>query len=308
MPVRINENLPAYEILTSENIFVMSEQRAETQDIRPLRIAILNIMPTKVVTETQLLRLLGNTPLQVDITFLHPSTHLPKNTPREHLESFYRTFDEIKNQKFDGFIITGAPVEQLDFNQVNYWEELCDIMAWARTNVFSTMYICWGAQAGLYYNYGIPKYPTGKKISGVYLHKKCEDNNKLLRGFDDEFYAPHSRYTTVLREDINKHPQLSILAESDEAGVYLIVGRQGREVYVTGHPEYERETLRLEYERDINNGLEIDKPVHYFVDDEPQKGTKVLWRGHANLLFSNWLNYCVYQETPYEIEKIQQAE
>lgn len=304
MPVRINSKLPAFKQLTNENIFVMSEERAVSQDIRPLKLAILNIMPTKIVTETQLLRLLGNTPLQVDVTFLRTSTHNPKNTPLEHLESFYRTFEQIRGMKFDGLIITGAPVEKLEFSQVHYWNELTDIMKWSRKNVYSTMHICWGAQAGLYYNYGIEKRVLDKKLSGVYLHQTAGGHNLLIRGYDDYFYAPHSRYTSIDRQDVDKHPELTVLAESEKAGIYLIVGREGREVYVTGHPEYDNDTLKLEYIRDLEKGIEPDIPENYFPNDDADRSPVNLWRGHANLLFSNWLNYCVYQETPYKLDDI----
>ena len=301
MPVRISRELPAYAQLTNENIFVMSEQRAVSQDIRPLKLAILNIMPTKIVTETQLLRLLGNTPLQVDVTFLRTSTHASKNTPLEHLESFYRTFEQIRGQKFDGLIITGAPVERLEFNQVNYWDELKDIMSWSKNNVYSTMHICWGAQAGLYYNYGIEKHVLDKKLSGVFLHQTLGGSQKLIRGYDDYFYA---RYTGVKREDVDKHPELTVLAQSEQAGVYLIIGRNGREVYIMGHPEYDNDTLALEYRRDLEKGISPEIPENYFPDGNVNERPLNLWRGHANLLFSNWLNYCVYQETPYELNDI----
>ena len=304
MPVRISRELPAYAQLTNENIFVMSEQRAVSQDIRPLKLAILNIMPTKIVTETQLLRLLGNTPLQVDVTFLRTSTHASKNTPLEHLESFYRTFEQIRGQKFDGLIITGAPVERLEFNQVNHWDELKDIMSWSKNNVYSTMHICWGAQAGLYYNYGIEKHVLDKKLSGVFLHQTLGGSQKLIRGYDDYFYAPHSRYTGVKREDVDKHPELTVLAQSEQAGVYLIIGRNGREVYIMGHPEYDNDTLALEYRRDLEKGISPEIPENYFPDGNVNERPLNLWRGHANLLFSNWLNYCVYQETPYELNDI----
>ena len=304
MPVRISRELPAYAQLTNENIFVMSEQRAVSQDIRPLKLAILNIMPTKIVTETQLLRLLGNTPLQVDVTFLRTSTHASKNTPLEHLESFYRTFEQIRGQKFDGLIITGAPVERLEFNQVNYWDELKDIMSWSKNNVYSTMHICWGAQAGLYYNYGIEKHVLDKKLSGVFLHQTLGGSQKLIRGYDDYFYAPHSRYTGVKREDVDKHPELTVLAQSEQAGVYLIIGRNGREVYIMGHAEYDNDTLALEYRRDLEKGISPEIPENYFPDGNVNERPLNLWRGHANLLFSNWLNYCVYQETPYELNDI----
>ena len=291
MPVRISRELPAYAQLTNENIFVMSEQRAVSQDIRPLKLAILNIMPTKIVTETQLLRLLGNTPLQVDVTFLRTSTHASKNTPLEHLESFYRTFEQIRGQKFDGLIITGAPVERLEFNQVNYWDELKDIMSWSKNNVYSTMHICWGAQAGLYYNYGIEKHVLDKKLSGVFLHQTLGGSQKLIRGYDDYFYAPHSRYTGVKREDVDKHPELTVLAQSEQAGVYLIIGRNGREVYIMGHPEYDNDTLALEYRRDLEKGISPEIPENYFPDGNVNERPLNLWRVHANLLFSNLLNY-----------------
>ena len=261
-------------------------------------------MPTKIVTETQLLRLLGNTPLQVDVTFLRTSTHASKNTPLEHLESFYRTFEQIRGQKFDGLIITGAPVERLEFNQVNYWDELKDIMSWSKNNVYSTMHICWGAQAGLYYNYGIEKHVLDKKLSGVFLHQTLGGSQKLIRGYDDYFYAPHSRYTGVKREDVDKHPELTVLAQSEQAGVYLIIGRNGREVYIMGHPEYDNDTLALEYRRDLEKGISPEIPENYFPDGNVNERPLNLWRGHANLLFSNWLNYCVYQETPYELNDI----
>ncbi|MBR3751360.1 MAG: homoserine O-succinyltransferase [Clostridia bacterium] len=306
MPVRIDENLPAFAQLTKENIFVMSSQRAAMQDIRPLKIAIFNIMPTKEVTETQLLRLIGNTPLQVDITLLHPASYTSKNTPPEHLNSFYRTFADIKDTKFDGLIITGAPVEKKDFEDVLYWDELKQLIKWSRTNVYSTMYICWGAQAGLFYNYGINKERMEKKLSGVYEHKKANITHKLIRGFDDTFYAPHSRYTTVRKEDILACPELTLLAESKDAGVFLIEGKNGREVYVTGHPEYDVDTLALEYRRDLAKGIDPDIPANYFPDDDPDQKPNVRWKGHANLLFCNWLNYCVYQETPYTIEDIKE--
>lgn len=304
MPIRIPENLPTTEILTSENIFVMGENRAEHQDIRPLEIAILNLMPTKIVTETQLLRLLGNSPLQVNITLLHPKTHTPKNTPHDHLLKFYKTFDYIMNQKFDGLVITGAPVEQLDYEEVDFWDELTRIMDWAEHSVFSTMFICWGAQAGLFYHYGIPKYPLSKKVFGVFSHRVTKQHVKLLRGFDDKFYAPHSRHAEVRKGDIEKIPVLEILAESREAGVYLVVSQDGRQVFVTGHPEYDPVTLKWEYDRDVQKGLSIAIPINYYPGDDPSRAPVVKWRSHANLLFSNWLNYYVYQETPYDLKEI----
>lgn len=302
MPIIIPENLPASKILTEENVFVMHEERAIHQDIRPLKIVLLNLMPTKIQTETQILRLLGNTPLQVDVTLLHMEDHKSKNTPQEYLLKFYNTFKDIKDQRFDGMIITGAPVEKLEFKDVDYWDELKEIMDFTVTNVTSTLHICWGAQAGLYYHYGIPKYILSKKLFGVFKHKVCCKNVKLLRGFDNEFYAPHSRYTEVLREDIEKVPELNILAESDEAGVYIVGTKNGKQIFVMGHSEYDPLTLKGEYDRDIDKGLDIDVPKNYFEDDNPEREPIVRWRAHANLLFSNWLNYYVYQETPYNIK------
>lgn len=304
MPIKIPNNLPATEILTNENIFVMTEERAIHQDIRPLKIAILNLMPTKIVTETQLLRLIGNTPIQVDVVLLHPQTHTSKNTAEEHLEMFYKTFDEIKDDKFDGLIITGAPVEQLDFEQVNYWEELTQIMDWSKHNVYSTLHICWAAQAGLYYHYGIPKYPLAEKAFGIFEHQVIKKNVKLLRGFDDLFYAPHSRHTEVKAEDIEKVPQLELLAISEEAGVYIVMAKENRHIFVTGHSEYDPLTLKAEYDRDIAKGLTIKVPKNYFPNDDPKNPPIVKWRGHANLLFANWLNYYVYQETPYNLNEL----
>jgi len=304
MPVKIPDNLPAKQILQNENIFVMDEKRANQQDIRPLRIAIFNIMPTKIVTETQLLRLIGNTPLQVDVVFLHPESHVSKNTPEEHLAAFYKTFSEVSDETFDGMIITGAPVERMPFEDVNYWKELNGIMEWAYHNVTSTMYICWGAQAGLYYHYGIPKYDVGEKIFGVFPHYVSKKNVKLLRGFDDVFYVPHSRYTEVRREDIEKVPEIEILSESPDSGVYIVASRDGRQIFVTGHSEYDPDTLKREYDRDIAKGLDISIPCNYYPDNDPSKEPIVRWRSHSNLLFSNWLNYYVYQETPYDLKKI----
>ena len=304
MPIKIPDNLPATEILSSENIFVMSENRAFHQDIRPLKIAILNIMPTKVTTETQILRLLSNSPLQIEIVLLHPKTHTSKNTPEKHLMAFYKTFDDIKDEKFDGMVITGAPVEQLEFEEVNYWEELKQIMDWKVNNVTSTLHICWGAQAALYYHFGIPKYPLEKKMFGVFSHTTCKKNVKLLQGFDDEFLAPHSRHTEIRRADIEKIPNLEILAESEDAGVYIVATKNGRKVFVTGHSEYDPFTLKAEYERDVAKGLDIEKPKNYFPNDDPTGEPIVKWRGHSNLLFSNWLNYYVYQETPYDLSEI----
>ncbi|MGF7184860.1 homoserine O-succinyltransferase [Desulfitispora alkaliphila] len=304
MPVKIPDNLPATEILSQENIFVMNENRAQTQDIRPLRVAILNLMPTKIATEIQLLRLIGNTPLQVDVVLLHPATHTSKNTHPEHLQTFYKTFSHIKNEKFDGMIITGAPVEQLHFNKVDYWNELKDIMDWTTENVTSTFHICWGAQAGLCHHYGIPKHSLTEKKFGVFPHITCKKNVKLLRGFDDLFYVPHSRHTEVRLEDIEKVPELEVLSVSPEAGVYMVGSKDGRQIFVTGHSEYDPETLKLEYERDINQGKNITVPKNYFPNDDPSADPLVTWKAHANLLFANWLNYYVYQETPYDVTKI----
>jgi len=304
MPINIPSNLPAYEILQNENIFVMSEERARTQDIRPLKIAIMNLMPTKIATETQILRLIGNSPLQVDIQLLHPKTYESKNTPKEHLRLFYKTFDEVKDQKFDGLIITGAPVEKMEFEEVDYWEELTALMDWSVTNVFSTFHICWGAQAGLYHHYGIKKYPLEKKMFGVFPHTVNEKYVKLFRGFDDVFYVPHSRHTEVRREDIEKVENLKILSESPESGVYIVISKDGKQIFVTGHSEYDANTLRDEYFRDLNKGLDIDIPKNYFIDDNPNNPPIVNWRSHANLLYVNWLNYYVYQETPYDLNSM----
>lgn len=303
MPIKIPDNLPAKEILNNENIFVMDETRAFHQDIRPLKIVILNLMPTKETTETQILRLLGNTPLQVDIILLHPKTHRSKNTSPEHLAMFYKTFDEIEHERFDGMIITGAPVELLEFEEVDYWNELARIMSWTKENVTSTMHICWAAQAGLYHHYGIPKYRLEAKMFGVFPHHVTKQNVKLLRGFDEVFYVPHSRYTDVRREDIEKVDHLEILSISEEAGVFIVASKDGRQIFVTGHPEYDPLTLKAEYDRDIKKGLQIDLPKNYFPDDDPTKTPQARWRAHANLLYSNWLNYYVYQETPYDLNQ-----
>lgn len=301
MPIKIPHNLPAQETLHAENIFVMDEERAYHQDIRPIKIAILNLMPTKITTETQLLRLLGNTPLQTEITLIHPSTYVSKNTSIEHLTSFYSYFSDIRNRKFDGMIITGAPVEQMEFEEVEYWKELTEIFEWTKTNVTSTLHICWGAQAGLYHHYGIPKYPLKEKMFGVFPHKLNVKNEKLLRGFDDEFYAPNSRHTEVRREDIEKIEDIKILSESEESGVYIVISNDGSKVFVMGHSEYDPLTLKSEYDRDIAKGLDIAVPKNYFEKDIPSNEPVVRWRSHANLLFCNWLNYYVYQETPYEL-------
>ncbi len=305
MPVKIPSQLPAYQVLKNENIFVMDEDRAIAQDIRPLKIAILNLMPLKEVTETQLLRVLGNTSLQIEPVFLATESYQPKNTDKEYLDAFYRTFDEVKDENFDGFIITGAPVETLPFEAVQYWDELKEIMEWADKNVFSTLYICWGAQAGLYYRYGVPKYDLEEKRFGVFVHEVLAQNVKLLRGFDDAFYAPHSRHTEVRREDIEKHEDLMILAESEDAGVHIVANRDLRHIYVMGHGEYDADTLDREYRRDIDRGAEIDPPENYYKGNDPANTPLVTWRSHGNMLFANWLNYCVYQETPYDLHALQ---
>ncbi len=304
MPIKIPADLPATETLHKENIFVMTESRALTQDIRPLKILLLNLMPTKIATETQLARLLGNSPLQVDMEFLQTASHTPKNTSAEHMISFYKHFEDVKDNKYDGLIITGAPVEQMPFEEVEYWDELCRIMEWSKTNVTSTFHICWGAQAGLYYHYGIPKYPLDKKLFGVFPHKAEHKRSMLLRGFDDEFWVPQSRHTTVLREDIEKHPELKILASSEEAGVYAVATERGKQIFITGHSEYDADTLKNEYLRDKNAGLPIAVPKNYFPNDDDTKEPVVRWRSHANLIYSNWLNYFVYQITPFNIDEI----
>lgn len=301
MPIKIPDHLPAKEILTQENIFVMDDSRAYTQDIRPLRIIVLNLMPTKETTETQLLRLLGNTPLQVEVTLLHPVTHQSKNTSVEHLSSFYKTFGDIEHEQFDGMIITGAPVEQMEFEEVTYWNELCSIMKWADRHVTSTLYICWASQAGLYYHHGVQKHPLEKKVFGVFYHALTKENVKLTRGFDEAFLVPQSRHTEVRREDIEKIPDLEILSESEEAGVYLVASQDGKHIFVTGHSEYDACTLKWEYDRDIAKGMDMEIPYNYYPNDDPTKTPRSTWRAHANLLFSNWLNYYVYQETPYEL-------
>ena len=301
MPIQIPNDLPAAEVLQKENIFVMKKTRAETQHIRPLEIVLLNLMPTKIITETQLSRMLGNTPLQVHLELMMLSTHKAKNTPEEHLLAFYKTFDELKDRKFDGMVITGAPVENMPFEQVNYWEELTRIMEWSKDHVHSTFHICWGAQAGLYYHYGIQKYPLPEKMFGVFKHKADYKHAILLRGFDDEFWAPHSRHTTIRREDIEATPGLKILASSEEAGVYIVMNKEGRQIFVTGHSEYDPDTLEREYLRDKYQGLPIQVPRNYYPNDDDSQPPIVRWRGHGNLLYSNWLNYFVYQTTPYDI-------
>lgn len=301
MPIKVQSNLPAKKILEDENIFIMDETRALTQDIRPLRIAILNLMPLKQDTEVQLLRSLSNTPLQIDITFLTTSSYVGKNTAASHLEQFYLTYDDVKNIKFDGLIITGAPVEQMNFEEVDYWDELVKIMEWSKKNVTSTLHICWGAQAGLYYHFGIPKQPLDKKMFGVFKHKVLNRKVALVRGFDDVFYAPHSRHTTVSRDAIMNNPELTILAESDEAGVFIAMADEGRQIFVTGHPEYDRITLDKEYKRDKDKGLEIELPKNYYPEDNDGERPYMVWRAHANAMYTNWLNYYVYQVTPYDL-------
>ena len=303
MPIKIPNLLPATQTLLDENIFVMTETRAITQDIRPLHILMLNLMPQKIVTETQIARLIGNTPLQVELELLQTATHKPTHTPAEHMLAFYRTFDEIKHRRFDGMIITGAPVEHLEFEEVAYWDELCEIMEWSKTHVTSTFHICWGAQAGLYYHHGIKKYPLDKKMLGIFEHTVDHKTSILFRGFDDCFWAPHSRYTTILREDVDACPDVKILASSKEAGVYVCATERGRQIFVTGHPEYDGDTLKKEFIRDTANGVG-QIPKNYFPDDDPEKDPIVRWRSCANLLYTNWLNYFVYQATPYDIEEI----
>ena len=308
MPIQIPNDLPAAETLKNENIFVMNQTRAETQHIRPLEIVLLNLMPTKIVTETQLSRVLGNTPLQVHLELMMISSHKSKNTPEEHLLSFYKTFDELKERKFDGMVITGAPVENLPFEEVDYWDELVRIMQWSKTHVHSTFHICWAAQAGLYYHYGIQKHSLPEKLFGVYRHHADYKRAILLRGFDDEFWAPHSRHTTIDRADVEAVPGLKILASSEEAGVYIIMNKEGRQIFVMGHSEYDPDTLEREYLRDKSQGLPIHVPVNYYPNDDDTKPPMVRWRGHGNLLYSNWLNYFVYQTTPYDIMAVGQEQ
>lgn len=304
MPIKIPNELPATKVLNDENIFVITETRALTQDIRPLQLLILNLMPTKIVTETQLARLLGNTPLQVEMELLKTSTHKAKNTSEEHMITFYKTFDEVRHRKFDGMIITGAPVEHMEFEEVEYWDELCEIMEWSKSHVTSTFHICWGAQAGLYYHYGIKKHELDKKLFGVFEHTVDRKSSMLFRGFDDTFMVPHSRHTTVLQEDIEKVPELKILSTSKEAGVYAVATDRGRQIFITGHSEYDADTLEREYLRDKNAGLPIEMPQNYYPDNDDTKEPKVTWRSSANLQYSNWLNYFVYQTTPYDITTI----
>lgn len=304
MPIKIPNELPATQTLTDENIFVMTETRAIAQDIRPLQILVLNLMPTKIATETQLARLLGNTPLQVELELMHTTSHEAKNTSAEHMLKFYTTFDKVRDRYFDGLIITGAPVEHLAFEEVEYWKELCQIMEWSRTHVYSTFHICWAAQAALYYHYGIPKYPLDQKLFGVFPHKVERRSSMLLRGFDDTFMVPHSRHTTFLREDVERCGKLKILASSEEAGIYAIATDGGRQVFITGHSEYDALTLKAEYDRDKAKGLDIAVPKNYFPNDDDTKAPAVTWRSHANLLYQNWLNYYVYQTTPYIVNSI----
>ena len=304
MPLRLPDRLPAIDLLKQENIFVMGDARAHAQDIRPLRIVILNLMPLKVTTETDLIRLLSNTPLQLDINFMKLKSHTPKNTPIEHMMMFYRDFDLMRNEKYDGMIITGAPVEQLDFEDVSYWEEISCIFAWAKTHVTSTLYICWAAQAGLYYHYGVPKYPLPKKMFGIFPQQKLDPQLPIFRGFDDEFQMPHSRHSEIRREDILANPALTLIAESADSGASIVMARGGREFFITGHMEYSPDTLDHEYRRDKDIRDDVDIPRNYYRDNDPEKGPNVTWRAHANLFYANWINYYVYQETPYNINEI----
>ena len=304
MPIKTQSDLPAREILENENIFVMTETRARTQDMRPLRIILLNLMPEKITTETQLARLVGNTPLQVEMELMQVRSRRSTHTSKEHMLAFYKTFDQLKDQKFDGMIITGAPVEQLEFEEVEYWEELCEIMEWSKSNVYSTFHICWGAQAGLYYHYGIPKYRLEKKLFGVFPHRAEDKNSMLFRGFDDVYMVPHSRHTATRREDVEKIPQLRILSSSEKAGVHVVTSPHGRQFFVTGHSEYDSDTLKKEYFRDLEQGDDIAVPENYFPNDDPTREPVMTWRSHANLLYSNWLNYFVYQTTPYDLNTI----
>ncbi|MCI7801091.1 homoserine O-succinyltransferase [Eubacterium sp.] len=304
MPIRIDNELPAKQKLEIENIFVMSNLRADTQDIRPLKIIILNLMPTKLETETQLLRLLSNSPLQLDIEFLQVATHKAKNVSKSHMDKFYKTFDEVNENKYDGMIITGAPVEQMEFEEVDYWDELCKIMDWSKTNVYSTFHICWGAQAALYYHYGIKKYKTPKKIFGIFPHTCLDDTHPLMRGLDDVYYVPHSRHTEIKMSDIAQVKDLQIISYSEEAGVHIVSDMECRNFFVTGHSEYDRDTLAKEYFRDLNKGLDIDMPVNYFPNNDTNLVPKMTWKGTANLIFNNWLNYFVYQKTPYDLSTL----
>lgn len=304
MPLRLPDKLPAIDLLKDENIFVLADSRANTQDIRPLRIVILNLMPLKITTETDLIRILSNSPLQLEIQFMKVKAHTSKNTPIEHMKAFYRDFELMRDEKFDGMIITGAPVEHLEYQDVNYWEEISDIFAWARTHVTSTLYICWAAQAGLYYHYGVPKHPLQQKMFGIFPQYPLDKKLPIFRGCDDVFYMPHSRHTEIRKEDILKVPELSLIAESPMSGVSMVMAREGREIFITGHSEYSPYTLDTEYKRDLDKGLPIQMPYNYYRDDDPAKEPLVTWRAHGNLLFQNWLNYYVYQETPYNIDDI----
>jgi homoserine O-succinyltransferase len=304
VPLNIPSKLPAIEILKEENIFVMDAESASKQDIRPQKIALLNLMPIKITTEIDLIRLLSNSPLQVELDFIKLSTHTPKNTPKEHMQAFYKDFNTVKTQKYDGLIITGAPIEKMPFEEVTYWAEMQEIFDWAKQNVTSSLFICWGAQAALYHYYGVPKYPLKEKMFGVFEHNKLEPLNPIFRGFDDVFFVPHSRHTEVRREDILKVPELKLLSESKESGVYMVTARNGRELFLTGHSEYSPETLDIEYKRDLAKNLPIKMPVNYYRDNDPEKGPLVRWRSQANMLFVNWLNYYVYQKTPFNIEAI----
>ncbi len=305
MPIRISSELPAFKTLGEENIFVMSKERAEHQDIRPLKVIILNIMPKKIETECQLMRLLSNTPLQVDIDLLQMASHTSKNTSSHHLEAFYKTFEEIKHRRYDGMIVTGAPVELLEFEKVDYWEEIKEIFEWSKTHVFSTLHICWAAQAGLYYHFGVQKYALPQKMFGIFPHKAEVPNCQLLKGFDDIFYVPHSRNTEIHREDIEKVSQLEILTSSEMAGVHIVANKNGRQYFITGHSEYDRDTIAAEYFRDVDKGIDIQLPYNYFPDDNPENTPVFSWRCTANLMFSNWLNYCVYQRTPYNLDELE---
>ncbi|MCR5534066.1 MAG: homoserine O-succinyltransferase [Bacteroidaceae bacterium] len=304
MPLRLPDKLPAIDLLKDENIFVLADSRANTQDIRPLRIVILNLMPLKITTETDLIRILSNSPLQLEIEFMKVKAHTSKNTPIEHMKAFYRDFELMRNEKFDGMIITGAPVEHLDYKEVNYWEEISEIFSWARTHVTSTMYICWAAQAGLYYHYGVPKHVLPEKMFGIFPQYPLDKKLPIFRGCDDVFYMPHSRHTELRKEDILKVPELTLIAESPMSGVSMVMAREGREIFITGHSEYSPYTLDTEYKRDLAKGLPIQMPYNYYKDDDPTKEPLVTWRAHGNLIFQNWLNYYVYQETPYDINDI----
>lgn len=305
MPLIIPNELPASDALQKENIFIMHKGRAISQDIRPLKILIVNLMPTKIATETQLARVLANSPIQVELTLVCMDSHESKHTSQEHMTSFYKTLDEIKDQRFDGMIITGAPVETLPYEEVDYWKELCEIFEFSKTNVYSSMHICWGAQAALYYHFGIPKYLTDGKVFGVFEHKVTRPYTPLVRGFDEVFYAPHSRHTMIKKEDVLAHPQIRILAESEEAGVHILATDNGRQIFILGHQEYDKDTLANEYFRDVNKGLDINVPCNYFRNDNPEEEVLFRWRGHASLLFTNWLNYYVYQETPYDLSSLE---